>query len=211
MDRKYSNGRELEKAIEDRTPPDEAASPYVGLFAKQQRSKRRFHALTIVTLWACDELPVGPVVEQAQERFNNLEMGTFGRENVALAMLQEADWELAQEGAPRNQEDVIERAIRLKDAELRRDPSKEAYYSLGVDDAIRELAGGSRHFLTFRAIGPGYRQRRNPARFPRRRSHSALPASGWWLDAIRAGCGASQRALTRRQAEAESGPSPRSG
>ena len=55
--------------------------------------------------WAADrERPVGPVYEQARERFNSLSKKTQGRENVALEVLFEADRQLGGLGT----EEVLE-------------------------------------------------------------------------------------------------------
>lgn len=146
LNHRYPNGQELEEAIKQVKVPDSylrrtPGDPSAGISEEQHRSKRRFYAINHLTIKACDTLPVGPVYEKARERFNNLETGTFGRENVALTFLMFAEWELDREDSPRHPEDVFERAIELQEAELRRDPSKKEYYAADVSDAIRDLAG----------------------------------------------------------------------
>ena len=71
LDREYSNGQELEEAIEDRSTDSVQEASRKTIQGMKQRSVRRFCALTEIVLQACAELSDGSVAEQARERFSN--------------------------------------------------------------------------------------------------------------------------------------------
>ena len=138
----YSNGLELSKVVEEDAeemrPVYRKAYPDLG--EEQCAALHRTYNIESLAFIADSSRPVGAVYEQARNRFRRLENRTWGRESVALLVLNQADWELHL-GA--DAEALVRKAVKLFIDELSRMPPDAAarYDAADMEAAIKELAG----------------------------------------------------------------------
>ena len=91
--------------------------------------------------WSADRSrPVGPVYQQAQDRFSSVDMPKWGRKDVALNCLFEADRQLGSEAGA---EAMVRKAVELLVDEFNQSPPEEAddAYIEDVVGVIKELVG----------------------------------------------------------------------
>ena len=152
---RYSDGRHLAEQLQkiakislDHYDPEEAAealdffsSPgWADLDADVAVAGWLLYTISAFAWLADSNRPVGPVYEQARNRFDSLHMASPGRENIALNFLFGADRRLGPEadtGA------MVRKAVELLLDELNRTPSEEAkrYEVNDIEAAIKELVG----------------------------------------------------------------------